>query len=124
MAVLMTRLKLMKGFHKCRTCGKTKHLKDFIASADVKWMPGNCRACEGERNRKRKGSQKLEVVYEKPAACEVCGEGGQICYDHCHETDTFRGWLCQRCNTILGFAKDDVERLRKLADYLDECHKK
>ena len=51
-------------------------------------------------------------------ACEVCG-GGPTVYDHCHEFGHFRGWLCNGCNSALGFAKDDPETLRKLAAYLE-----
>lgn len=55
----------------------------------------------------------------RPDACEVCGDGGKICFDHCHATEEFRGWLCQPCNLVLGHAKDNPVKLRKLADYLE-----
>jgi hypothetical protein len=55
----------------------------------------------------------------KPTQCEVCEEAGTICYEHDHATGHFRGWLCTRCNTALGFASDSPERLRKLALYLE-----
>lgn len=62
----------------------------------------------------------------KPSVCDVCGEPGnyggkpRICFDHCHAQGGFRGWLCDRCNMVLGKAKDDADLLRRLADYLEK----
>jgi hypothetical protein len=67
-----------------------------------------------ENRRKRMG-----VDRPKPDTCEVCGEGGRIVFDHCHNSNKFRGWLCNGCNSALGHVKDNSELLRKLADYLD-----
>lgn len=55
----------------------------------------------------------------RPDECEVCGRDGPICYDHCHAGGHFRGWLCNRCNVVLGHIGDDPDLLRKLADYLE-----
>jgi Recombination endonuclease VII len=57
---------------------------------------------------------------ERPDCCEVCGQMAEICFDHCHKTGQFRGWLCHSCNCILGFAKDSGALLRRLANYLDQ----
>lgn len=54
----------------------------------------------------------------KSESCEVCGAIGGICFDHDHATGQFRGWICRRCNLILGHAKDSPVLLRQLADYL------
>jgi len=61
--------------------------------------------------------------------CEACGKlgekvrGKEIVFDHCHKRGHFRGWLCQACNTILGLANDDPDRLRKLIAYLGRYRK-
>lgn len=57
---------------------------------------------------------------ERPLNCQVCGGTGKIQFDHCHTKKVFRGWLCMSCNVILGHAKDDPERLRALANYLEK----
>lgn len=60
----------------------------------------------------------------RPEQCEVCGAFGKdfkrvgICFDHDHQTGKFRGWICSRCNRILGFARDNSELLVALSDYL------
>lgn len=56
----------------------------------------------------------------RPNVCDICGEGGgKIVFDHCHVHGHFRGWLCNRCNWVLGHAKDDPSLLRKMAEYLE-----
>ena len=56
----------------------------------------------------------------KPEICEVCGKKGRICFDHCHNTGKFRGWICEQCNVILGYSRDDSKILRLLAEYLEK----
>lgn len=56
----------------------------------------------------------------RPKVCQVCKSPNTICYDHCHVTGQFRGWLCSGCNVAIGFVKNNPETLRKLANYLDE----
>lgn len=58
--------------------------------------------------------------------CAVCGspypgrKNGQWSTDHCHVTKVVRGILCNGCNLALGHVKDDPDRLRMLATYLEE----
>lgn len=51
--------------------------------------------------------------------CEVCSSREMTVFDHCHTSDLFRGWICDRCNKILGLVKDNPDWLRKLANYLE-----
>lgn len=41
------------------------------------------------------------------------------CADHCHTTHTPRGILCNHCNAGLGMFRDQPDRLRRAADYLE-----
>ena len=56
----------------------------------------------------------------KPDQCEICGAFGEICFDHDHMTNKFRGWICKRCNFVLGMVKDSQDLLIKLSKYLYE----
>lgn len=58
-----------------------------------------------------------------PVNCEVCQSAKRVCLDHDHKTSLFRGWLCHKCNVVLGRTKDSPKVLRKLADYL-EAHER
>lgn len=54
--------------------------------------------------------------------CKVCATSISMetrHIDHDHRTKKVRGLLCGQCNVALGMAKDDPERLRKLAVYLE-----
>mgnify|MGYP001160657817 CR=1 FL=1 len=54
----------------------------------------------------------------RPHNCEICGQEGVIVFDHDHNTGKFRGWICERCNTVLGKVKDDIGTLNDLIKYL------
>lgn len=43
-----------------------------------------------------------------------------LCVDHDHETNKIRGLLCYHCNLALGYLKDSLETLGRLANYLKE----
>lgn len=63
--------------------------------------------------------QRKELLGLRALKCEVCKSTERVCLDHCHKKKLFRGWLCGRCNSVLGHIKDSSSVLRKLADYLD-----
>jgi hypothetical protein len=82
------------------------------------------RAANPDRSRKQWRSYKKRKTEAmagrpKPDECENCGNRGRICYDHCHATGAFRGWICSDCNLLIGKAKDDAKLLRRVADYLE-----
>lgn len=65
------------------------------------------------RRREEKAGRK------RPDSCELCGaDSHRICFDHDHETGLFRGWICNRCNSTLGFVEDSIEILEKMINYL------
>jgi hypothetical protein len=56
--------------------------------------------------------------------CKICGGESdhrydKLCVDHCHTTGKVRGLLCFSCNVMIGQAKDDVIRLAKAIEYLE-----
>lgn len=63
--------------------------------------------------------REAEAARPRPTCCDVCGDERRIQLDHCHRRGIFRGWLCGNCNSILGLAYDDPDRLRKLIAYLE-----
>lgn len=75
-----------------------------------------------ERHKQKKYQLKVQIAGRpKPSVCEVCGELHRyIVFDHCHKNGKFRGWLCDRCNKVLGIVQDSAILLKKLALYLEE----
>lgn len=74
----------------------------------------------------------LQLLQAQDHKCAVCGtaitqnsNGGQnkrvrnLDVDHCHDTGKVRGILCSQCNKGIGCFKDDPERLRSAAAYLE-----
>jgi hypothetical protein len=59
------------------------------------------------------------MLVAQSGRCGGCGDPMTSPHvDHCHDTGAIRGLLCTFCNSSLGYAKDDVDRLRGLIDYL------
>lgn len=60
-----------------------------------------------------------------PEQCEICcvlskDLNKRLCYDHCHRTGEFRGWICNACNTALGMVRDNTKILEAMIKYLDD----
>lgn len=72
-----------------------------------------------ERWKQLQSTREFLVDRPKPEFCDICGSTeDRIVYDHCHQHGHFRGWICSRCNIVLGAVKDDVTLLTKLIAYL------
>lgn len=59
----------------------------------------------------------------RPNICECCSESPGvkgIVWDHNHNNGKFRGWLCNRCNRVLGMCKDSCELFNKMSKYLEK----
>ncbi len=61
----------------------------------------------------------FEIQGRKCAICETPVPGRRGWHtDHDHKTQVVRGILCSHCNSILGFAKDDIRTLVRATAYL------
>lgn len=69
-----------------------------------------------------------EMVVGQAGKCAICGDpptglGKQnkhLNVDHCHITGKIRAALCCNCNRALGMMKEEPERLRAAAKYLEK----
>ena len=79
----------------------------------------------------RAGLSLAEAQQMLVQGCQVCGSTEALTFDHDHTCcigkrtcgKCLRGVLCRPCNLALGYAEDDPERLRNLANYLDGKHR-
>lgn len=71
------------------------------------------------RNQFRRGRKSLNEKYpDGNTICEICSVIKPLVWDHCHKSGKFRGWICQPCNKMLGFALDNIDTLQKAIIYL------
>lgn len=101
------------------------------ASAAAKWRKKNPMAVvlQSSRNTaKRRGYAPCnanvgELLEAYDGKCDICGVPAEECtqrlqMDHCHSTGLFRGFLCGKCNKMLGLAGDSEEILINALHYI------
>jgi len=115
----------------CSKCDTYLPLTAFSPSSGANFLRPECRTCNNELTKVR---NRLREEYGMPPEgyiCPICncdegqvkGKGntknGSWVLDHCHETETFRGWLCHKCNRALGGFNDDIAVLDRAKDYIN-----
>lgn len=61
-----------------------------------------------------------QMLKSQNGKCSICNEEKQetLCVDHDHNTGKVRGLLCRHCNHVVGFAKDNIDILNNVINYL------
>jgi hypothetical protein len=64
-----------------------------------------------------------EMFNKQEGKCAICGKHqdklkSSLHVDHNHETNKIRGLLCYKCNSVLGYADDDIQILLQAIEYL------
>lgn len=73
----------------------------------------------------------IDDYLKNHSTCEICGKNinevihstkkyapKRLCIDHDHNTNKFRGLLCPRCNSFLGWYEDNIKSIN---DYLNKA---
>ena len=112
----------------CQTCTSTER---YTSS-------GGCVHCTKAANlqkndgRPRRGYRRLTKtgldlpLQPEDSKCQACGDVAKLVADHDHALEalgfpggeTFRGWICYRCNNGIGLLGDDVAGLMRALAYL------
>jgi len=125
---------------KCTTCKKVKEEKDFPRGT----RGAVCKDCKNKYARRvydpEKQREKLyirrygitikdynEMYISQDGKCAICKKEKTITnnfyVDHCHKTKKVRGLLCMRCNSGIGYFKDDESLMKKAIVYLKNSTK-
>lgn len=125
----------------CTHCGNSLPLSNYYLVGrrrldGTNKLRNKCKDCF---NKQREAVKDLKAKYPKPSnnySCPICEctsedlksiedatSKGYIktswCLDHDHDTMQFRGWLCNTCNSAMGWFRDDINRLRRAVKYLE-----
>ena len=63
----------------------------------------------------------LALLEAQGGTCAICHDSAQqraLAVDHDHVTGAIRGLLCDRCNPMLGYARDSIAILEAAIEYL------
>jgi hypothetical protein len=82
---------------------------------------------EGHRRDQQYGMEPGDVATFDSGRCWICRQpervaGRSLAVDHAHKTGAVRGFLCTRCNNVVGRMEDDPDLLRRAAAYLERAH--
>ena len=128
---------------KCLECQQMKPVSEFHRdSSNVDGLQRYCKACRKAHHqsvrranaaamrlrdrinnfRMKYGLTKEEatswVLSGRQGVCECCGTQGALMFDHDHSTGKLRGKLCNHCNSLIGYAREDEEVLCRAINYL------
>jgi hypothetical protein len=100
--------------------------RDKVAQRKSRKNNPEAQRIRSENYRIRQELKKITIAGRpKPFLCELCNEDKfKIVFDHCHKSDKFRGWICDRCNKVLGLVYDSPELLKNMKNYLEKFNGK
>ena len=120
----------MTKYIECIKCHGEQPVTSFItmSSGEIK---RTCKSCKNGHKRVLSRLRKENTYPDDTHKCFICertleqvSRTGQLrmknwVLDHCHNTETFRGWICHHCNTGLGAFTDSTYKLGRAMQYLD-----
>lgn len=119
----------------CRMCQITYNIHEFIQMRNG-YRTSYCKTCTRSyafgASLKKYGLSKeqyLDMLIEQNNKCAICKQetDKRLSIDHDHSCcvngscgKCVRGLLCSNCNSALGFAKDNVDILKSMIEYLQK----
>ena len=126
----------------CSKCVKEKSLCEFNGNTSgtdafdkngYRLRRPECSECTKNvstgKSEAKKKAKELGISYIAPEGtlCGICNKpplkGYVLVFDHCHKTNTFRGYLCNPCNRSVGVLGDDVDGLLRVLNYFNKTNK-
>jgi hypothetical protein len=125
-------------FKSCNKCNKNLCFncfggntsgKDPFDKNGYRLKRGDCISCNKNMVKGKqiaKGIAKKMGVDTAPEGteCELCHKTDNIVFDHHHELNVFRGWICNGCNRSIGMLGEDINKIKDVINYLNKLDKK
>lgn len=106
----------------CKVCNVAKPIVGFHVQCykkdNIPSYSNVCKSCKSNQTQLRAGLKVLAPP--QPESCECCGNNDTLLLDHCHDTEQFRGWICNSCNVGIGHLGDSIEGLNNAMEYLSK----
>ena len=129
----------------CTECNEEKPLTEFHKSSKGKWKghQSKCKPCQADITRARRKADPnitLKMICrkygitpkdynrmfaEQDGCCSICGTHQiefkrRLSIEHNHDTGEVRSLACQPCNWMVGWCKEDRDRLKLVDKYLEK----
>lgn len=107
----------------CSYCCKRKNKGSFPKHSMYKDnLDTRCKKCIKKQTKVRGKLHKKAPP--RPLFCECCKQIPiKWVLDHDHTDNSFRGWICDRCNTGIGKLGDNLDGLIKAVNYIIASNK-
>lgn len=111
-----------KTLNVCKQCDARRRRKDYASlSHDKKTaIKKRQRVCEYKRVYNLPDYLAEQLANNREGICMICKETKLLVVDHCHKSGIVRGLICSHCNSVLGYAKDNINTLSNAIEYLKE----
>jgi hypothetical protein len=115
----------------CSVCKEHLPVSMFAKEGSKGYLRYECRPCAKKHAKIVAKIKKSAIPPSPDHKCPIClrsanelvtyGKNKKSVWvaDHDHETETFRGWLCHKCNLGLGNLGDNKDRCLRAAEYLN-----
>jgi|TARA_Y100000310_G_scaffold3595_1_gene4486 hypothetical protein len=110
----------------CKRCKKSyPKTADYFngTQGSNTYLKLTCRICSAKDQKLRRELRKNNPA-PKDHVCPICKSTKpnwrwrNWCVDHNHQTGKFRGWLCDKCNIMIGQGQEKIEVFERAIDYL------
>ena len=110
---------------KCIKCREHKNNDRFgISNYGSKGQSLHKNLCKQCDNSNRRVVRKLKRLHTKPIEGTNCQiencTNTNLCLDHDHTFETFRGWICAQHNAAIGAMNDSYQGVRAVLEYLEK----
>ena len=129
------------GVRVCHKCGIEKPIKSFKIRFNNNSGSQRGNICNGCVNLNNKRVDYLKTIHPLPEEhylCPICHKSkhdllaerkpekkytATFVLDHDHNTGEFRGYICWKCNSALGFFEEKISNIRRALHFLEQYEK-